>query len=552
MPSKNMLLDHPLINPIDHFDTVWDAIKHCDERGMYVYDNKDKQFIYTSFSNIYRRAGILAGVLKEYGISVHDRVILSANTSLDFLSLWTALIRLGAVIIPMPPKSALIGDYKFYNRINRILPYAKHYLCESNEVEDITNALDSQTHVMNVIPLPEVYKKESKSVRVPDRYVPTKDDIAFIQFTSGSTSYPKGIIITYENLFAAIRGIWSQLEVNPATLRAASWLPLYHDMGLVGYFLGCLLTQTELMLLSPLMFAKRPLSFLSLLSDYGIEICSMPNFALEWILRRADRNKEYDFDLSLLKWLGVGAEPVCISTLNDFEQFLRPYGLKRGVISPCYGLAEATLGVTIASPYDPYKIVNLHNQMLPTNGKTLSTVEFKIDHYDTKDFGMIKIKGPSVAKQALIDGQTVSLLDDEGFFNTKDIGFSVNDEYLVIMGRTDEMFIINGENYFPYEIESIVRNSSYSLRKRVVCFDIPATDQSCSPLNIIILYESKPLPPGKQLTVENDLKHMIKRNTGLDVTRIIPVAPHTVPVTPSGKIKRKQAKKMYLDGQFFT
>jgi len=389
---------------------------------------------------------------------------------------------------------------------------------------------------------------ETGKADAPERVVPVDGDIAFIQFTSGSTGNPKGIMVSYKNLLTNIYDIWTRLRVDPDCLRAATWLPLYHDMGLVGFLLGCLFTTTELVLLSPQQFAKHPVQFLTLITDYKIEICGMPNFAMEWILRRFDPEDRNEFDLGSLKWIGIGAEPINMEKLRLFEDAFSRFGLKKGVLSPCYGLAEATLAVSIANPLEEYKVYRFNNILYPTNGKVLGDMEVKIEKQNNgDDFGLIKIKGNNVAEKAIINGKITGICDTNGFYNTMDIGLFLDDK-LVVLGRYDDMFIVNGENFFPYEIESYIKNLKAVSRNRVVCFDVPASISPTGFTELILLYETPKLPVIEKAAMELEIDKTILKNTGLKLSKIIGVEPKTILVTPSGKIQRGLIRKRYLEG----
>ena len=537
------------INQFHDFNLIWGAIESCDTRGIYYYNENDQKMEYSSFTEIYKMAGKLAGILKEKGITKGDKVMACSKTSLKLVYLWLAHIWIGAVIVPMPPKEALFGKDSFRNRISNILPNFKYYICEDNEKTEIQDTCREILVEINFITYSELFQEmEDSNIKIPYRETPGNDDLAFIQYTSGSTNRPKGVMIRFQNLFANLNDLWKRTDLNPKTSKLASWLPLYHDMGLVGYFLGALLTQTELILESSMQFAKRPLQFLSFIGKYKIEVCSMPNFAIEWILRRYDPDQSYDFDLSSLKWIGIGAEPINLKNLEEFESAFSRYRLRKGVVSPCYGLAEATLAVSIEKPLESYKKFKMNNFEYPTAGTLLDSVQVKIEKHKAKDaYGVIKIKGTNVAKEALIDGRMTSLLDKDGYYNTKDIGLFL-DGKLIVLGRSDDMFIINGENFFPYEVESAVKSLKFVSRNRVVCFNIPASQSESGKAELIVLYEIRKLSEVDTEAMNSEINHAIFQNTGLKADKIIGVNPKTIQVTSSGKIQRNLMRTKYLEG----
>lgn len=534
---------------LNDFAATWAGLAQCRDRGVHVYESDAGAPIYRSYAEIFDEAGPLAAALARRGIARGDRVLVCAATSSRFPVLWLALVWIGATPVPMPPRAALVGQYTFRERLNGIVPHFRFYICAADELTDIAETAAASGTSMHAFVLPAL--EHDTDAPAPARFCPQLDDVAFIQFTSGSTKAPKGILITYRNLFANAFEIASRLEYRPACDRLISWLPLYHDMGLVGKFLSALLYQMDLVLMSPQGFAKRPLQFLTLVGKHAAQICSMPNFALEWILRRlgATSSKQPPFSLASLRWLGVGAEPVQPETLQAFDRALRPYGLHAGVLSPCYGLAEATLAVAIDAPGTPYGLVPWAGRPYPTAGHILSGIDVAVsdDAMAPASVGRIRIRGDSVARQALINGEVRDLLDREGYYDTKDIG-GIVDGRLFILGRADEMFIVNGENRFPYDIESAVRHVDGVLRNRVVCFHVAG--DGIFPGRTVVLYESRPLPPLESTRLNDDIVAEVRRRTGVELTTVLAVAPKSIPVTPSGKIQRLRARQMFMEGCF--
>lgn len=532
------------------FSAVWDALARCRDRGIHIFDDNTRVLVYRSYRDVLDEAGRLAATLAHHGVSRGHRVLLCAATQPNFPSLWLALVWLGATPVPVPPRAALVGQYTFRERLRGIIRFFPFYLCEDDERDEILGIAAETAAPTRIVVFSELYRNSVTPLQFPERVSPTAADLAFVQFTSGSTKAPKGILVTYGNLFANVHDIWSRLRNDPETERFITWLPLYHDMGLVGKFLGCLLTQTELVMMSPQAFAKRPLNFLSMIGEYRTSVCSMPNFALEWILRRLSASADHDYSLGSMKWIGVGAEPVNPATLERFERTLRAHGLREGVLSPCYGLAEATLGVSISPPGEGYDLYAHDGRRYPTVGRLLTGMEVRVSpQAGHTAFGRILIRGESVARQALVGEEVVDLLDQDGYYDTKDIGGFAG-SHLVVLGRADEMFIVNGENYFPYDIESVVRTVAGVLRNRVVCFYVASGAHRTG--EIVILYESRPLSLAEEDKLNSEIERQVRGHMGLPAVTVRGVPPKTIPVTPSGKIQRLRARQLYLDGFYYT
>jgi len=527
------------MNKISSLKKVLNDIKNCDAKGIHLYHEKERILNYYPYAELYKRAANISHALQYYGIKSHDKVLICAKTCIEFIVIWLGLILIEAVPVPMPPKEALVGEKTFSNRIKKVLPYFSYYICHDNEIQELAEIVADSAKKIKIIPFAKIFAEKINTNRsTVSNYDYLLNNIAFIQFTSGTTDDPKGIMITYKNLLANIYAIWCRWEIN---IRIASWLPLYHDMGLIGYFLGGLFTQTDLILISPQQFAKRPMQFLDILSKYAVQITCLPNFALEWILRRYDDNKKYDFSLEALTVIGVGAEPINIDTLRRFEETFVKYGLKKGVLSPCYGLAEATLAVTLASPFTGYLMSKKIDHCYPTVGKVLPNLDVKIEKIDNNDFGIIKVKGESVAEQMLVKRKTLNTLDKDDYYHTKDLGYFDHD-LLVIMGRVDDMFIINGENFFPHEIEHHIRHIDGISRNRVVCFYAKVPNQLDK---LILIYETKETKKENIKQTKLQIEKLILKNVGIKLDEIIAVAPKTIPVTPSGKTMRNKIKNRY-------
>ena len=258
--------------PPTHLGELWERLAACDDRGMHVLDDHSGQLHYRSYADWLAEAKKIAPILHACRLRRGAPVLVSAETTLDFPALWIALLWLGCTPVPMPPVSALAGQYTFRERIGPLVAHFEHYLCGSHEMKDIQGVIDEQGASTVLIDLSDVYARAQRphALPLPQQARAQWDELAFIQFTSGSTRAPKGIRITWRNLMHNVAGIHNRVGVDPRGGGFISWLPLYHDMGLVGKFLHCLLTQTRLVLLSPNAFARRPIQFLALAAAHRV------------------------------------------------------------------------------------------------------------------------------------------------------------------------------------------------------------------------------------------------------------------------------------------
>lgn len=517
-------------------DTFWQHAARNKRQGIWIHDESDAVVHELRYDQLVARAQGFARALHAEGIRRGEQVPLCATTSRAFPGLWLGLMWLGATPVPLPPRHAMTSDAAYRHRLENIFPYYERYICMAAEARHARKLFDDTGMSCRIMSLEQLSEKAQldtlPEVACADL---NEDDIAFVQYTSGSTRAPKGILVTYGNLLANVQAIVSHLEILPSRDVLISWLPLYHDMGLIGKFLTSVLNQNKLVLVAPHAFVRRPLQFLELIEQHAATICSMPNFAYDLLSRRL-LSTARSHNLRSMKWFGVGAEPVRRETLATFEALAQPLGLGDGVVSPCYGLAEATLAVSMERPGKGYRVIELDGTHQVTCGEPLSDFELRVD----EQTGEIRIRGASVARTALIDGKVQSIVDEEGFYGTKDRGVLV-DGKLVVLGRIDEMFTVHGENRFPYDIEALVRDSVDDI-SRCVCVAVKASEEEN---HIVLIYERRPnLAPGDAERRERIIQAVLE-HAGLQLDDVLAVPPKALPQTPSGKMQRVQAKALY-------
>jgi acyl-CoA synthetase (AMP-forming)/AMP-acid ligase II len=306
-------------------------------------------------------------------------------------------------------------------------------------------------------------------------YAATPDDVAFIQYSSGSTSDPKGVCLTHRNLCINIRAIvegtgWNQDDVS------LSWMPLTHDMGLIGYHLSVLAAGMNHAVMDTNAFVRRPLLWMIKASELrATQLCS-PNFGYKHFLKLFERKGLPDADLSCVKLILNGAEPISYSLCEEFLDALAPYGLARTAMFPVYGLAEATVGVSMPEVGSEYSRIVVHRHSLRVGepyqpadlddedavsfvkvGTAIRDVDIRIaDDADAVltagKVGNIQLFGGSVTERIYGDPQaTASLFTADGWLRTGDVGVFV-DGQLVITGRSKDIIIINGQNYYPHDL----------------------------------------------------------------------------------------------------
>ena len=401
----------------------------------------------------------------------------------------------------------------------------------------------------------------------PD-WTPSLDDIAFVQFTSGSTSVPKGVALTHANLSANVEAFARALGVpRPEGDVAVSWLPLNHDMGLVGMAIGALYSATPCVLLTPQAFVKRPVDWLRAITRHRGSISFAPNFAYDLCVRRV---KDLSgLDLSSWRVAGCGAEPIHPPTLAAFAEKFAEVGFRETSFMTCYGLAEHVLGATfpprgrlprtervaaddlterrVAVPYDgPRPAVSLVSCGFALPGHQIQIVGEDGQPLPDNHVGEILLAGPSVMlgyyRQAALTDQTVR----DGWLHTGDLGY-LSDGELFVCGRAKDVIIVHGRKYHPQDLEWAVDGIPGVRRGRIVAFG--ATEHGRAD-RVVIVAEPSGTVPGDALA--DTIRREISNLFGLYVDEVALVPSGTVGRTTSGKVQRLATKARFERGELVT
>jgi acyl-CoA synthetase (AMP-forming)/AMP-acid ligase II/acyl carrier protein len=405
---------------------------------------------------------------------------------------------------------------------------------------------------------------------------------ALLQYTSGSTGKPRGVINTHANLMANLEAMRRAFGNDPQKSRVVSWLPTYHDMGLIGGILECLYVGMPALLLSPVTFLKRPLSWLEAIRDYRATTSGGPNFAFDLCVRRTTPEQRAALDLSTWEVAFCGAEPIRHESLEAFAEAFGPSGFRRDAFFPCYGLAESTLMVTGVPKLSGSRVVwfdaegLMRDEAVPGNGRdvpctglvscgtpvegaTVTIVDPKTLRAKAPgEVGEIWVTGPSVASgywdhpedtQEVFRAKRVG--ESRPHLRTGDLGF-VRDGELFVTGRCKDLVIVRGANHYPHDIEASVQACSPELRSgRGVAFSISAEGGE----ELVIVQEVERGPSERQKFSEESqtllgaIVEAVSLRHGMRPYAIVLVARGTIPVTSSGKLQRQETKKAYLAGE---
>ena len=551
------------------YDSLTDLLAEMKNRDREIrfIDGEDDESV-IRFAELWERALALLGALQGRGMKPGDELIIFSKSNESFVvAFWAAVI---GGIVPVPVAVGVSDEHKL--KLFRILSQLRtptlftemdllqrlHDFAGEEGMAHITALLDSHAVLMSdVAPGEHGHPFDAQP-----------EDTCFIQYSSGSTSDPKGVVLTHRNLCVNIRAIvegfgWTEDD------QALSWMPLTHDMGLIGFHLSVLAAGMNHAVMDTSVFVRRPLLWMSKASDLrATQLCS-PNFGYKHFLKLFERKGLPGIDLSCVKRIINGAEPISWDLCEEFLAALEPHGLKRNTMLPVYGLAEATVGVSF-SPLGPeYERVVMDRHSLQIGqpyravdpedpdavsfvkvGKAIRDVDIRIaddeDHVLEDGYiGNIQLAGDSITAEIYGDEQaTADLFTADAWLRTGDCGVFVDGD-LVITGRQKDIIIINGQNYYPHDLEEIIAQlDSLDLNKVVVAGATPRGGQT-EELVVFILHRQdvdafRPL-------VER-VRNIVGEHAQLEVDTVIPVA--RIPKTTSGKVQRARLLTAYLEGEF--
>jgi acyl-CoA synthetase (AMP-forming)/AMP-acid ligase II len=548
------------------------ALERPGEPAFLFLADGEEETVRWSFRELDDRARAIAVLLQPLGAG--SRVLLLFPPGLDFLAGFLGCLYAGCVAVPAyPPQSG-----RGLPRLARMLADARPgAILTTAAFQPRLRAFALEMPALGAIPCwaaDEVDAGLAAGWRPPDL---SADDLALLQYTSGSTSLPKGVMVSHGNLLANEEMIRRAFDQSRESV-VVSWLPPYHDMGLIGGLLQPLYLGARCVLMPPVAFLQRPLRWLRAIARHRGTTSGGPNFAYELCLRRIGEAERAELDLSSWKVAFNGAEPVRAETLERFIDRFGPYGLRPDTITPCYGLAEATLYVTGRKPGEGWRSVSIARDALGRTGSARSATpdqsarslvgcgspapQTRVLIVDpaTREprrdgrVGEVWVASPSVADgywrreaETAETFQARTATGDGPYLRTGDLGF-LRDGELFLTGRRKDLIVVNGQNYYPADIEAVCEAAVPEIRANCgAAFAVESQHGAAEEL--VVVYEvDAGLDKEACASVIDAIRRCVSAEFGLPPRNVVLVAPRTVPKTSSGKVQRWLCRRQYLTG----
>lgn len=562
------------------FPTMIAALEYAakGQRGFNFYDARGDLTEVLTFQNLMIGSQEIGRKISASSIDRGDRVALIAETSSDFLNFFFGCQYAGALPTPLPLPTTfgqregyvaqLALQMKSCGASAVICPhYMKSLVTEAaKKVKTVTFCGTSEEFVESV---------DGEG----DLFEPTPKDVAYLQYSSGSTRFPHGIIVTHRSLMANCHGISTHGVQLRDGDRCVSWLPFYHDMGLVGTVLACVSSQVTTDYIATEDFARRPLTWLTLISRNKGTVSYSPTFGYDICTRRVSENMLKDLDLSSWRGAGIGADMIQPDVMTAFAKRFKKAGYRETSFVPSYGLAECTLAVSFM-PLETGIVTDLVDERILSgeltfeelgaekkkkrrrynNGAPMRKVvncgkplpEFEVDIKDPagailpdKEIGRIFVRGPSVMQGYFDDPKaTKEVLSKDGWLDTGDMGYMLKG-CIYIVGRVKDLIIINGKNHWPQDIEWAVEQIAGVRSGDAAAISVPGEAKEEVPL---VLVQCRFSDDEDRRKLIEQAKKTVQQIAGVKC-RIELVPPRTLPRTSSGKLSRAKTRAKFLSGE---
>jgi fatty-acyl-CoA synthase len=518
-----------------------------------------------SFAELYVATVRRDAQLRALELSRGERVAVVIPDAADFVPTFLGTVRAGGVPVPLYPPAALGRLDAYLDNLAAISRVAAPVLlCTVSALVELLSPLRDRVPSLRAIVAVDALPEPAPGMASVPASV-TAADTAFLQFTSGSTAQPKGVVVTHGSLAANTQAIMrSGLRIRPND-SAVSWLPLYHDMGLIGFVLAPVFVPTSVTFLPTLSFLRDPQSWFDWIDRKRATITFAPNFAYALVSKRVRPESLERWDLSCLRVLGCGAEPINPATMAGFLDIFRAAGVRAEALVPCYGMAEATLAMAFAARDEPLRVdrvdaaayrsghradpatggafVEFVGCGRPPAGHEIAVVDAAGRFRPERAIGEIVFRGPSVTGGYFQDPvATARAFGDDGWLRTGDLGYLAAGE-IFVTGRQKDVLVIRGRNTDPQRVEWAAEAVPGVRAGNVVAFSRPGADTE----ELVVALERNP-GAGDDAAIARAVGRRINEVAQLAVADLVLLAPGTLPKTSSGKVQRARARHLYLAG----
>jgi acyl carrier protein len=557
------------VRPPAEAQTLVEALEYHVERqperlSVFLYEGQKE--IRITYESLWQGAMRYAARLAEAGLQPGQTVAIMLPTCADYLYCFYGVLLAGGIPVPLYPPARLATIEDHMTRHVGVLKSAGAALMVTvPEAKPLAWLLRAQVETLRSVLVPQDF------ISMVSSFTPVRGrsgHIGFLQYTSGSTGNPKGVVLTHANLLNNVRAMGKAARATQEDV-FVSWLPLYHDMGLIG---GCFATMYlgfPVVLMSPLAFLSRPSSWMRAIHKHRGTISGGPNFSYELCLRRIPEQEMEGIDLSSWRFAFNGAEPVSPETINAFVNRFSKNGFHKYAISPVYGLAECTVGVAFTSPGTPWRMDTLDRDLFSRTGEAVvakpgDPAPLKvvgcgnvIEEHDLRvvdaaglelpdrNEGQLQFRGPSATSGYYRNPEATRALFDGDWVNTGDRAY-LSEGMVYITGREKDIIIRGGRNISPYELEEAVGDLKGIRRGCVAVFG--STDSASGTERVVVLAETREVDATLHEGLKKDINALAMSLIGAPADDIVLAPPHTVPKTSSGKIRRVAARDYYEHG----
>lgn len=562
---------------MSHAKTLLDIVllygEHAPEKAHVYFQNENGQEEIITYGQLLKNSLRIAAGLKARGLRDGETVAIMQPTNPGFFYTFFGTLFAGGVPVPIYPPFRMYMLEAYAKLEARILRNAEvRILVSFDKAENLSRILQAFVpSLQHVTTVEDLMAPEPLKTIFPAH----ASNLAFIQYTSGSTSDPKGVSLTHHNLLSNIRAYGKGINVQPDDV-AVSWLPLYHDMGLIGMWLGSLYFGVPLVLLTPFSFLYHPERWLWAIHHHRGTLSGAPNFAYELCVRKIDPALLEGLDLSSWRMAANGAEKVYPRTLEQFAKKFAPYGFQRKALLPVYGLAESSVGLAIPPLDREFRVDHIDRKIfeekrqatpvaaeeqfqkddknilsfvacgMPIVGHEVRITDDEYQSLPERHVGRLMFTGPSTMQGYYNNPTATKVVLHDGWVDSGDLAYMADGE-IFITGRRKDLIIKAGRNLYPSEIEELVGNIAGVRQGCVATFGV--TDAERGTEHLVVVAETKEKDEVAREKILDEIKQTMSDTLDIVPDAVVLVKEHVVPKTSSGKLQRAACKTMYVEGR---